>query len=97
MMVEGTKMNEKNYSGEEIEIERIPTCMIEARSKEMVPVCNYLQTPKIQQTRFTRFFCLFILHILGCSCFLYITLLSHYVLDAWAPDSLHYHTKRTLS
>ena len=60
MKVEGIKMNEKNSSeGEtegETEIERIPTCMIEARSKEMVPVCNYLQTPKIQQTRFTRFF-----------------------------------------
>nr|POF06314.1 hypothetical protein CFP56_51592 [Quercus suber] len=32
MMVEGTKMNEKNSSNEEIELERIPTCIIEARS-----------------------------------------------------------------
>ena len=48
-------MNEENASRGEIEIERIPTRMIEARSKDLVPVFDYLQTPKIQQTRFTRF------------------------------------------
>ena len=64
MLMEGTKMNEENASRGEIEIERIPTRMIEARSKDLVPVFDYLQTPKIQQTRFTRFLCcLFILHI----------------------------------
>ncbi|KAM4103014.1 hypothetical protein ACJW30_06G047100 [Castanea mollissima] len=51
MLVEGTKMNEENASRGEIEIERIPTRMIEARSKDLVPVFDYLQTPKIQQTR----------------------------------------------
>lgn len=35
----------------EIEIERIPTRMIEARSKDLVPVFDYLQLPKISQTR----------------------------------------------
>ncbi|GMY31491.1 autophagy-related protein 18f-like isoform X1 [Fagus crenata] len=51
-MMEGTKINEENAG--EIEIERIPTRMIEARSKGLVPVVDYLQTSKIQQTRFTN-------------------------------------------
>ncbi|CAL5335780.1 unnamed protein product [Camellia sinensis] len=37
--------------GWEIEIERIPTCMIEARSKNLVPVFESLPTPKFQQAR----------------------------------------------
>ncbi|KAG2682139.1 hypothetical protein I3760_11G177800 [Carya illinoinensis] len=51
MMVEGPKRDDENASGGEIEIERIPTCVIEARSKGLVPVFDYLSTPKIQQTR----------------------------------------------
>ncbi|KAF5478822.1 hypothetical protein F2P56_005352 [Juglans regia] len=51
MMVGGPKRDEENASGGEIEIERIPTCVIEARSKGLVPVFDYLSTPKIQQTR----------------------------------------------
>ncbi|CAL5393001.1 unnamed protein product [Camellia sinensis] len=37
--------------GREIEIERIPTCMIEARSKNLIPVFESLPTPKFQQGR----------------------------------------------
>ncbi|KAL7249389.1 hypothetical protein ACSBR1_011562 [Camellia fascicularis] len=37
--------------GWEIEIERIPTRMIEARSKNLVPVFESLPTPKFQQAR----------------------------------------------
>jgi hypothetical protein len=51
MMVEATKMDETNFSWGEIEIERIPARMIEARSKGLVPVFDYLPIPKIQQTR----------------------------------------------
>ncbi|XP_062168619.1 autophagy-related protein 18f [Alnus glutinosa] len=51
MMVEATKMDESNASWGEIEIERIPARMIEARSKGLVPAFDYLPIPKIQQTR----------------------------------------------
>lgn len=51
MTVEATQIDETNASWGEIEIERIPTRMIEARSKGLVPVFDYLSTPKIQQTR----------------------------------------------
>ncbi|BBH01913.1 homolog of yeast autophagy 18 F [Prunus dulcis] len=51
MIVEGVKMDDETASGGEIEIERIPTRMIEARSKDLVPVFDYLQTPRFQQTR----------------------------------------------
>ncbi|XP_043705024.1 autophagy-related protein 18f-like isoform X2 [Telopea speciosissima] len=51
MVMDGMKTVGENASGGEIEIERIPTRMIEARSKDFVPVFDYLQTPKIQQTR----------------------------------------------
>lgn len=40
-----------NALGGEIEIERFPTRMIEARSKDLVPVFDYLQTPKFQTAR----------------------------------------------
>lgn len=60
MMVEGPKRDEENASVGEIEIERIPTCVIEARSKGLVPVFDYLLTPKIQQTRCTSFVSVFI-------------------------------------
>ncbi|KAK9269609.1 hypothetical protein L1049_001386 [Liquidambar formosana] len=51
MMVDDIKMDEENALGGESEIERIPTRMIEARSKDLVPVFEYLQTPKFQQAR----------------------------------------------
>lgn len=51
MIMEGVKMDDETASGGEIEIERIPTRMIEARSKDLVPVFDYLQTPRFQQTR----------------------------------------------
>ncbi|MCI33737.1 autophagy-related protein 18f-like, partial [Trifolium medium] len=44
-------MDEEDASGGEFEIERIPTSMIEARPKDLVPIFNYMQTPKFQQTR----------------------------------------------
>ncbi|XP_050883221.1 autophagy-related protein 18f isoform X2 [Lathyrus oleraceus] len=51
MLKESTIMDEEAASGGEFEIERIPTCMIEARPKDLVPIFNYMQTPKLQQTR----------------------------------------------
>ncbi|XP_034678399.1 autophagy-related protein 18f isoform X3 [Vitis riparia] len=48
MMVDGL---EENVLGGEIEVERFPTRMIEARSKDLVPVFDYLQTPKFQKAR----------------------------------------------
>ncbi|CAN6694536.1 unnamed protein product [Malus baccata var. baccata] len=51
MIMEGVKMDDETTSGGEIEIERIPTRMIEGRSKDLVPVFEYLQTPIFQQTR----------------------------------------------
>jgi hypothetical protein len=44
-------MDEEDAFGGEFEIERIPTSMIEARPKDLVPIFNYMQTPKFQQTR----------------------------------------------
>lgn len=51
MVLDGKKVDEANSLGGEIEIERIPTCTVEARSKGLIPVFDYLQTPKFQQAR----------------------------------------------
>ncbi|KAE9459206.1 hypothetical protein C3L33_08893, partial [Rhododendron williamsianum] len=51
MTIDGIKIDGEPTSGGEIEIERIPTCMIEARSKDLVPIYEYLHTPKFQQAR----------------------------------------------
>lgn len=51
MMTEGINMDEENAMQGEIEIERIPTRMIEARPKDLVPVFDYLQTPKFLHAR----------------------------------------------
>ncbi|XVE80291.1 hypothetical protein DITRI_Ditri14bG0128200 [Diplodiscus trichospermus] len=51
MVMDGIKMAEENAFGGEIEIERFPTRMIEARSRNLVPVFDYLQTPKFQRAR----------------------------------------------
>ncbi|KAG5540699.1 hypothetical protein RHGRI_020809 [Rhododendron griersonianum] len=51
MTIDGIKIDGEPTSGGEIEIERIPTRMIEARSKDLVPIFEYLHTPKFQQAR----------------------------------------------
>jgi len=51
MMTEGIKVDDADALQGEIEIERIPTRMIEARSKDLVPLFDYLQTPKFLHTR----------------------------------------------
>lgn len=52
MTIDGIKIDGEATSGGEIEIERIPTRMIEARSKDLVPIVEYLRTPKFQQARY---------------------------------------------
>lgn len=44
-------LNESDHGGE-IEIERFPVRMLEARSKDLVPVFDYLQNPKFQLGRY---------------------------------------------
>ncbi|XP_027928129.1 autophagy-related protein 18f [Vigna unguiculata] len=51
MLQEPNLMGEEAASKGEFEIERIPTCVIEARSKDLVPIFDYFQTPKLQQAR----------------------------------------------
>lgn len=50
-MIDDLNMDEENALGGEIEIEKMPTRIIEARSRDLVPVFDYLQTPKFQQAR----------------------------------------------
>lgn len=52
MIVEGMNMDPEITLGGEVEIERVPTRTIEARSKGLVPVFDYLQTTKYQKTRY---------------------------------------------
>lgn len=47
-------MDKEIASGGEVEIERFPTRTLEARSKDLVPVFDYLQTTKYQKTRYTE-------------------------------------------
>lgn len=51
MATEGINMSEDSAFEGEIEIERIPTRTIEVSSKELVPVFEHLQAPKIQPGR----------------------------------------------
>ncbi|KAK6154397.1 hypothetical protein DH2020_008645 [Rehmannia glutinosa] len=51
MQTDDSNINEEGAYGGEIEIERVPTRMLEARSKDLVPVFDYLQYPKVQQGR----------------------------------------------
>lgn len=51
MMIKDFKTGEENFLKGEIEIERFPTRMIEARSKDLVPVFDYLQSHKFSQAR----------------------------------------------
>ena len=55
-MTEGIDMNDADAMLGEIEIERIPARMIEARSKDLVPLFDYLQTPKFPLSRCADFF-----------------------------------------
>lgn len=48
-------MEDENDMKGEIEIERFPARTIEARSKDLVPVFDYLQIPKFQQARCLKF------------------------------------------
>ena len=56
MVKEATIIDEADAAGGEFEIERIPTRVIQARSKHLIPVFEYLQAPKVQQTRYGDFF-----------------------------------------
>ncbi|GFP89981.1 autophagy-related protein 18f, partial [Phtheirospermum japonicum] len=51
MLADGSNVNEEGTCGGEIEIERVLTRMLEGRSKDLVPVFDYLQSPKFQQGR----------------------------------------------
>lgn len=54
-------MGEENASGGEVEVERIPTQMIEARSKDLVPIFDYIHAPKFQRTRCAEVLCIHLL------------------------------------
>ena len=51
-MTGALKLDGGNARGE-IEIEKIPTCTIEARTKNLVPVFGYLVNPKSQPSRYS--------------------------------------------
>ncbi|KAE8675498.1 autophagy-related protein 18f-like isoform X3 [Hibiscus syriacus] len=51
MVIDGTNMAEENSFVGEIEIEKLPTSMIAARKKSLVPVFDYPQIFKFQQAR----------------------------------------------
>ncbi|KAL0302074.1 UNVERIFIED_CONTAM: Autophagy-related protein 18f [Sesamum radiatum] len=51
MLTDALNIKEDGACGGEIEIERVPTRMLEARSRGLVPVFDYLQTPKSQKGR----------------------------------------------
>ncbi|GMH05703.1 hypothetical protein Nepgr_007543 [Nepenthes gracilis] len=51
LMINNSKLAEQSYIGGEIEIERISTYTIEARSKNLVPVFDNFQHPKSERAR----------------------------------------------
>ncbi|KAJ6819617.1 autophagy-related protein 18f-like isoform X1 [Iris pallida] len=51
LMDESIRGENSDGTGGEIEIERIPTRTVEARSKELIPVSDYLHSPRLQQSR----------------------------------------------
>jgi len=51
-MTAAMKLDGENAGGE-IEIEKIPTSMIEARTKNLVPVFDYLVNSKSQPSRYS--------------------------------------------
>ncbi|KAK4803797.1 hypothetical protein SAY86_003614 [Trapa natans] len=48
MSVEGINLDVENTLGGEVQIERIPTCTVEANSKDLIPVFYYLDAAKNQ-------------------------------------------------
>lgn len=65
-MIDGVQIGDRTTSGGgEIDIERIPTRMIEARSKDLVPVFDYLQGTKFGHARSVKF-SIFINILLKC-------------------------------
>lgn len=62
MMAEEIKMNGETGIQGEIELERIPTRLIEVRSKDLVPVVDYLQ-----HARCANFFSLIYIFLLNLS------------------------------
>ncbi|MQL89949.1 hypothetical protein Taro_022533 [Colocasia esculenta] len=55
MLGDNIKMGTGVLSHGEMEVERIPTCTIEARSKGLIPVFDHLQLPMLQQSRSALF------------------------------------------
>lgn len=55
MTIDEGKMDEGNSMRGEIEIEKIPTRTIEARSKDLVPVFDYFRSSKIRHARCVKF------------------------------------------
>ncbi|KAK1308837.1 Autophagy-related protein 18g [Acorus calamus] len=53
MMTDGIKTNDDTDFGGETEIERIPTRMVEARSKDLIPAFDYLPLPRFHLSRAT--------------------------------------------
>ncbi|CAJ1956394.1 unnamed protein product, partial [Sphenostylis stenocarpa] len=51
MLQEPDIMGEEATSGGEFEIERMSNCIIEASSKDLVPIIDYIQTPMLHDTR----------------------------------------------
>jgi len=52
MMDESVVADDNSEMGGETEIERIPTRTIEARSKELIPIFDCLQSPSFGHSRF---------------------------------------------
>lgn len=65
MMAEGIKMEEETAVQGEVEVERIPTRTIEARSKDLVPVFDFLRHSRFGE----NFFLIKILHVRLCLAF----------------------------
>ncbi|XP_020553986.1 autophagy-related protein 18f isoform X1 [Sesamum indicum] len=51
MLTDGSNMDEEGACNGETEIERVPIRMLEARSKDLVPVFDYIHAPKYQWGR----------------------------------------------
>lgn len=64
MRIDGSILNKEGSSGGEVEIEDVPIRAVEARSKYLIPVFDYLQSPKFQQGRCVEM----ILHEPLCLC-----------------------------
>ncbi|XP_073139509.1 autophagy-related protein 18f-like isoform X2 [Henckelia pumila] len=52
ILANGYNVDEESTCGGEMELEKFPTRVIEARSKNLVPIFDYLQAPKIRHGRF---------------------------------------------